>query len=305
MRWQGTLLLLALVAGQPLPAAAPEPGPVIEACVERASPKLKGLEALRAECTGLEQAIRDLKVGAFLPADWQQRISTRQLADLKELAGRYAQPAPQVQADPVNLQDIARGLPHPLATALTPWDLIKRWIPRWLVAQWPRVKQFFSRWHPAAHVSDDLLYGLMALLLVAAGVIVAIQLRAAGVFEPGEPRIRRPRPNAQPLPAEQTVDAAAIAAASTRLRPVMLLRSLVVSLSRSGRLDHERDLTCRELITTAHFDTSTQRELFARVVLFAERALYGDPGQPPPPLSDELLADAQGLTGQLLAAPHA
>jgi len=84
---------------------------------------------------------------------------------------------------------------------------------------------------------------------------------------------------------------------------VLLLRTLVVALVRSHRLDHERILTCRELVTAAHFDTREQRERFAALSVLAERGLYGVPGKDPPPQQDEVLAAAQALEGQLRAAP--
>jgi hypothetical protein len=55
----------------------------------------------------------------------------------------------------------------------------------------------------------------------------------------------------------------------------MLLRMLVQTLVRSGRLRTERSLTYRELCDRATFDDAGQRESFGRVAALAERTLYG------------------------------
>jgi hypothetical protein len=91
--------------------------------------------------------------------------------------------------------------------------------------------------------------------------------------------------------------------AGGQLRPERLLRLLVMALTKSHRLERDRDLTCRELITAARFDTPGQREIFSTVALLAEQTLYDDPSRAPA-LSDETLGQsARGLYGELLAAP--
>jgi hypothetical protein len=307
MRGQGTLVLpvLALIAAGSLRAEAPGAGPAVAACVERASADRKGLEALRADCPALEQALRDLKLDPFLPATWEERINTRQLADLNALTARYAQEAPRALADPGSLMEIARRLPHPAST-VTPLDVLRRWFWSWLGERWRAWSRFLPAWRPTGGQLSVVFYGLIGLVVTGAAVVIFNELRAAGVFGVQQSRRtlqRRPAP--QPKPAEQTLDAAAIAAAAPHLRPVLLLRALVAALSRSRRLQHERVLTCRELVTAARLDSSAQRELFSRVALLAEGSLYGDPGRPAPMLGDEVLAEASILTRQLLAAPHA
>jgi hypothetical protein len=78
---------------------------------------------------------------------------------------------------------------------------------------------------------------------------------------------------------------------------------LVAALTKSRRLERDRDLTCRELITAARFDTTAQREIFASVALRAEQILYGD-SERAPTLNDQKLGQsARALYGELLAAP--
>ena len=89
--------------------------------------------------------------------------------------------------------------------------------------------------------------------------------------------------------------------AAEHLRPALLLRLLVMALTRAHRLEREAIMTCRELITAAHFDNAAQRETFERVALLAEQGLYGDPKRAVAPLSPELLSNAGGLYRELVA----
>jgi hypothetical protein len=306
MRWRGTWVLWLLALNPPLNAQAPGPGPreAIKACIVRASPDLKGLDALRAECPGVAQAIWDLRLDTFLPADWPKRITPAQLGDLDALAARYAGKVPGALQDPVSLQDIARRLPRPPVYTTSPWEAFKHWLGSWLQAHWSEWARFLPAWQPTVAESALLLYGLVALVVLGAVAIIASELRAAGVFEAGQrSKLGSRRPDdEQAEPAEQMLDMAQIVGAAPHLRPVLTLRWLVAALMRSSRLGHERDLTCRELITKARFDTGAQQALFSRIALLAEGALYGA-APSAQPLNDALLADAQGLHGQLLVLP--
>ena len=84
-------------------------------------------------------------------------------------------------------------------------------------------------------------------------------------------------------------------------RPSAVLRSLIVLLRRSGRLQRERALTHRQLAASARFDDAAQRAQFERAALLAERCLYGRPE----PLNSEQLADALALHAQLAAGMQA
>jgi hypothetical protein len=90
-------------------------------------------------------------------------------------------------------------------------------------------------------------------------------------------------------------------AVAEHVRPEILLRVLVTALARSHRLERDRILTCRELISAARFDTKVQREIFTNIALLAEQALYGNPLSAAVSLDDTLLGDARGLYAQLSA----
>jgi hypothetical protein len=97
-------------------------------------------------------------------------------------------------------------------------------------------------------------------------------------------------------------DATELDALAAERKASMLLRMLVATLVRSGRLRTERGLTYRELSARANFDDAQQRESFRRVASLAERTVYG---------GRELTADevepvvaiARALDAQLRGAP--
>jgi hypothetical protein len=86
-------------------------------------------------------------------------------------------------------------------------------------------------------------------------------------------------------------------AAARNERPSILLKMLVATLVKTGRLQAERSLTHRELIGRAKFDDSSQRESFRRVAQLAERVVYG--GDEAPAELDEVVQAGRALHSQL------
>jgi hypothetical protein len=98
-----------------------------------------------------------------------------------------------------------------------------------------------------------------------------------------------------------TDDLADLDALSADLKAPALLRRLVATLVRSGRLRTERSLTYRELCTRARFDDAQQLDCFRRVAALAERTVYGygvsaEEVEP-------LVAAARALDAQLRGTP--
>ena len=297
------LVILGLTAGAPLRADSPPPRAVIRDCAQRAKPDLVGMEALGAACPDLADAIATLGLGAHLPRDWEDRVTPRALADWSALADRYDRSvAPLRSPDSSRLPTIARLL-RPPPEPLTLWERLKAWIGSWLDPerqQWPDWLRWPTQWRPG----KAWLFGLTAVVLIAALVVILMELRAARVLGPG--RRRRARPGRSPSNTHtgfaESEEPTQIDAAGGQLSPDRLLRLLVTALTRSHRLERDRDLTCRELITAARFDTAAQRETFTAVALLAEQMLYDEPGRAP--MNDETLGQrARGLYGELLTAP--
>ena len=297
------LVILGLTAGAPLRADSPNGHEVIRECAQRAKPALVGMDALRTDCPALAKAIQDLGLAAQLPWDWKKRVTPRVLADWSALADRYDRAAAPARPDSARLQTIAELL-RPPQPPPNWWERLKTWVRNWLDpehGQWPGWLRWPAKWRPG----NAVLYSLFGLVLITAAVVIAIEVRAAGVFGAG--RRRRVLPQRSATNTHSTTapleDLTAMDEAGGPLRPERLLRLLVTALTKSHRLERNRDLTCRELITAARFDTPAQREIFSTVALLAEQRLYGDPSRAPA-LNDEALGQsARGLYGELLAAP--
>ena len=298
------LVILGLTAGAPLRADSSPARAVIRDCAQQANPDLVGMKALGATCPELAKAVETLGLIAHLPEDWQDRVTPRTLADWSALADRYdgtvaAVPPP----DSSRLQTIARLL-RPPPEPLTWWERLKAWVGSWLDperGQWPDWLRWPTQWRPG----NALLYGLAGVMLIAVVIVIVIELRAAGVFGAGRRRRAPPRrsPTSTHTAFAESEEPTQNDAAGGPLSPDRLLRLLVTALTRSHRLERDRDLTCRELITAARFDTAAQRETFTTVALLAEQSLYDEPGRAPAPNDATLSQRARGLYGELLAAP--
>ena len=123
MGWRCALLLglLCLATGTPPkadPLASSEP---LHDCLQKASPRLRGIEALRAICPEIGPAVDELGLNALLPEDWKANISARAVGDLTALASRYSQTTPHALPSAARLQAIA-GLLEPPPSAATWWE---------------------------------------------------------------------------------------------------------------------------------------------------------------------------------------
>jgi hypothetical protein len=279
-------------------------------CAEAAEPGLRGLGALREACPGIEQALDQLGILPFLPTDWRRDLSPRALADFALLERRYADPVrwESVPPDARRLRSIALSLEPPRAPASW-WERLSSWARHWLEraggkeAGWLR---FLPTWTLGPRLLQVLLIALTVLVVAAAAALVVVEIRAAGSTAGLRSRLRvRRSTQGAASGAGESPDTASLAnldSAPVRDRPILLLRALVQALMRAHRLRRDRDLTCRELIAQARFDTSRQREDFEHVALLAERALYGGLQANPALISQEMLRSAQALHEELLIA---
>lgn len=295
--------LVTLPAGtwavaQPLPRT---PRALIAQCLSRAPATLKGLGALRGACPGIGHAIDDLGLGAFLPPDWRQALTPLALAHLDALAHRYDGSPPSSVPNAAALRALASGLKPP-APPPSLWDRLTSWAGRW-TTPWRGMLRRWLRSLGGETGSRGLLgvfFVLAGILLLTVIVVVAFELRAAGLIGCGRRPARRGArldtltpPEAAPWDGQDWKEAGE--------RPTRLLRLLVDALNRSHRIGRERHLTCREISAQARFDTERQRQDFAQVALLAERELYGPTA--PARVPEETLRAAQALHAGLLARP--
>jgi hypothetical protein len=298
----------ALAAGPPLrpPAAATltaDPLLAAQTALARCLAPAGGYGPGRhRSCPGIDGAIYGLPLLQFLPPHWHGTLSARELAAIAALARRYAGAPPSVRPSARALRAAALRLAQPAPRhALTLWDRLKLRVARYTAPFLRLLRHWLESWAPHASggTARRWVLGLGSLLLLALGVFIAMELRAAGLTRRGAKagsRARLPRalPACDGEPATDEPDWPRL----TR-HPAALLRLLVDALRLAGRVDRDRHLTCRELAAQARFDTELQRERFTRVARLAEQEIYG-PGTALE-MSEELVRGAVVLRTELLA----
>ncbi|HEX4269688.1 MAG TPA: hypothetical protein VHY36_17505 [Steroidobacteraceae bacterium] len=294
-RWQSGLALLALAMAGQVWAAPLNPRAAIARCAAQAGPMPRGIAALNKACPGVEDALAQLQLTAFMPTGWRKTLTAGGLTDVDTLLQRYSESQPEEPLRAAALRSIAAAL-VPRQPPVTWTGRIEAWIRhtllqplgRWLRSLGPRIR---STQHPQA-----IFFGLTALLLIAAVAVLAFELRGSGLTRLlGRPALPpRRRRSAADSTASPEPDWTHL-----RAQPARLLRLLVETLTRAHRLERERHLTCRELEAQARFDTEMERAGFAQVARLAEREIYGPPGIVV--LADETLRDVRTMHDRLLA----
>ncbi|MGA8094305.1 MAG: hypothetical protein WB823_08580 [Steroidobacteraceae bacterium] len=308
-RW---IVLAAALAGSmlcPLRADALDAHAAISRCAVTAGANLQGLDALRRACPGIDQAIASLGVGRLLPADWDKKASAATLRDLDALAQRYAVRPSSALPAASELRAIALPLQQPPAPSAwsSLWDHIKDRLrhlaPLEALLKWLHALPSGS---PGSGVRAVPLIGAGALILLGVAAMIYTGLRGEGPLGSGRRRrsdARRHSALTRVVTAEENAEDA-VDAAHALDHPGSALRMLIAALRRSRRIERDGNLTCREVLARAVFDTQGQREGFAAIALLAERELFGPRGFPLA-VPDELRPTLQTLYHQLLAAPAA
>jgi hypothetical protein len=292
---------LALAFAGLFASAAPAAAPldVVRECAASAPPTVSGLENLNAVCPQLDAALTALKLNEILFEGWQDKVTAHALRDAAVLTERYSESKPHRSLD----QGVLRGILGSYKSQQEPhswWHALEDWFKRWLahsnsfLASW--LNRFWDRWLSHAEVSPGFLklfaYGLTAVALAAAIVVIIRELNAAGMARRlvGVTWTRGERRDAS-----QVASAAEAAPVSS---VAALLRALVQRLLQSGRLEAERSLTHRELIARSVFDSEAQRIVFAGVARTAESQLYGSQDAAPEAL-EQVTRQGQALLLQL------
>lgn len=311
------IVLAAALAGWMLgPALYPRRADALDGhilifrCAAAAGANLQGMAALRKTCPGIDQAVASLGISSLLPAGWDKKASGEKLGDLAALTARYAGQPLSALPSASDLRTIALKLRQPQSPPSSPslWDHFKAWL-RLRLAPLAGLLKWW-RALPGGTAGS----GLQGLLLVTTGVliflgvaaIIVLELRAAGAWG----RWRRSRSDSRrrsgrmrSIATDGAIGGDADLACALE-QPASALRMLIEALRRSRRIERVGNLTCREVLDRAVFDTQAQREGFASIALLAERELFGPRGSPVR-VPDELRPTLQALYTQLLAVPAA
>lgn len=263
--------------------AAAQPADLIAACSDADTDAI-GLEALEATCPGLEHALVERGYAPFISESQLDELSVHSLVDLQRLTERYREPpaSPAAEIEIASLKPILQSLQQQERTQ-RPLSLFERFR-KWLRSVFDRPgsdsESWLSRWLEDVKVSEAvsraIVYGLVILVIVLAIAVLLNELRAAGLLR----RQARARKDAQMAP-DADLDPATMTLTdldkvALQDQPSVLLRMLVATLVKTGRLRTERSLTHRELGVRAMFDEAAQRESFQRVAALGERMIYGD-----------------------------
>jgi hypothetical protein len=279
------LLFAVMAAGsteiEPAVGVAASPAELVAKCSAIDAADAIGLQELEALCPGLEHALVELGAAPFVSEAQLDELSVHSLVDLQRLAQRYRQP-PQAANDIAvdSLGPILESLQQKQRTERpeTWFERLKKWLRTLLDRPQQESDSWLSRWledHSLPEkVRVGIVYGLIILVIGLAIAVVFNEARAAGLLKRGSQR-RRHVSGSDLAAAARPITLADLESAELRDRPSLLLRLLVSTLVKAGRLRADKSLTHRELSQRAVFDLAEQRESFGRVAVLGERLLYG------------------------------
>jgi hypothetical protein len=260
-------------------ALAQSEGParqVLEECVEALEPDVIGLEDIEATCPDIRVALEELGLTDLVSENQLSTLSRDGLHSISALVARYEQPPEREAIGSDALAPVLDSLRKPPVPeqSLSWYERFKRWLHEIFEQKEARAGQpsWLNRWlneHPLPEVvRSALLYGSVALLLLLAVGIIINEVRTAA-----RGRRRKSAAAAADITGELTPAAVADVEVGGE-RPSALLRLLIATLVKTGRLNGAQSLTHRELAKRARFDDSLQRESFQKVAQLAELEVF-------------------------------
>jgi hypothetical protein len=308
VRFSVFLVLLAIAPAAWSQAAGQDERPaleVIDQCSASADEETIGLTALEEECPGVTRALEQSGYLSLLSTASRDELDSYDLSDLLVVDSWYDDAAPADRdVDVATLGPILDSLRAQESERPPGWfERFKRWLRSMLEPQGGNPDDWLSRWLQETKIPNlvwtGILYVALAMLLGMTVLVIVNELRAAGLFYQ---RKTQPDEFAGGIVAAAGDAAADFDTLAVDRKASMLLRMLVATLIRSGRLRTERSLTHRELCARARFDDARQRESFQRVAALAERTVYGS-SEVPAEEVEPIVAAARDLDAQLRGAP--
>ena len=300
-RWLvASALATFAAAAPPQPASPQRPETILSQCATR-TPPVRGWEALRAECPGISAALTRLHLRTALAPQWRKTLDSRSLAGLSAVAQRYLGTPRSTRPDAAALRAASRAL-APRLPAASLWDRLRTGVESWTAPLSAALQHWLAslaRGRRRSSLLRVLLWTLGALFSAIALLSLYLGWRAGWLKRRTAPAARRGREGPardQPVRPAEEPDWSALAG-----QPSQVLQLLIATLVEAERLEHERNLTHRELGLRARFDTPLQREQFTHIALLAERQRFGAPGVNRIP--EPLLRSARMLRAQCSVAP--
>jgi hypothetical protein len=301
------LLAAPAVWSQTTGVAAGSPADIVARCIESDATETYGLEDLEMPCPGIEQALVELGYAPFLSEDQLDELSIYGLSDLQQFANRYAErPAPSgIPTDSLapilESLDAQRRAEQPLTLLAR----FKRWLRETFAERQDSSDSWLARWFEKIDVPETvtrvIVYVLIALVNILALAVLINELRAAGILRSKETLRKQSAGATDAMHPAQELTLADLDATPLAERPSALLRILVATLVKRGRLRAERSLTHRELVARVSLDDAAQRESFSHVSKLSERTIYGNASVSPDEI-DRVVQAGRELASQLAAA---
>ena len=276
---------------------------VLDECVRTLDGDVIGLDDIEEVCPGIRVALEELQITDLVSDSQLSVMGLDQLEGMSALVERYQNEPERAAIGVDTLDPVLESLRKPPVAeqSLSWFERFRRWL-REIFEKQPAQSgddSWLSRWldeHPLPElVRWGLIYGSIALVVLLALAIIINEVRTAT-------RGRRHKSEMQAAgalaPRGRTGPAALDVVGD---RPSALLRMLIATLVKTGRLNGAHSLTHRELAKRARFDDSTQRESFQKVAQLAEREVFS--GQDiASDAASEVLDVGRNLDEQLKAA---
>ena len=266
---------------------------VLEECVDALGPDVVGLEEIEATCPDVRTALEQLGLTDLVAVNQLSLLNRDGLNSLRALVSRYENEPERAAIGVDTLKPVLDSLRKPPVPeqSLSWYEKFKRWL-RQIFDQNPSQSgkdSWLSRWLDEHSLPEavrlGLLYGAVALVVLLGVGIVINEVRTA--LHGRRPKSASAVANAADVPGVHGATAPDLDLSGDR--PSSLLRMLIATLVKTGRLHDAQSLTHRELTKRARFDDSTQRESFQHIAQLAEREVFG--GQ-------EVASDALGEVRQ-------
>lgn len=278
---------------------------MLDDCASSLEEGVIGIEAIEEVCPGLEFALMDLGLARFI-APWQwDTLGAAGLRNLRVIEQRYRD-APESAAVAVDsLRSVLDSLQKPAQAeqSLGWFERFKRWLRGELDEQGADADSWLGRWRDEHQLSATaralIFYGAVILVVVLALIVIVNEIRAA---HKARRNVHRKQADVAAVGPHGVIATGAgdIDAAAHGDRPSLVLRMLVATLVKTGRLPAARSLTHSELTARARFDDVTQRESFQRVAQLAERMVYGGDSATTADL-EQVVQEGRALNTQLAA----
>jgi hypothetical protein len=267
-------VLMLLIGPAVLAQSEPSPRQVLDSCIDSLDHTIVGLENMDAACPGLRAAIGQLGIEPLLPDNQQVLLTHDGLINLRTLLERYERRIERDEIGVDSVHSVLEALREPTQAEHSPswYERFKRWVHEAFSGKEDQADPWLQRWLDEHPVSDavrlTLFYGVMALVILLAVLIVGNEIRAARSGR----RKARAAGVAADLQAALALDS--LAGVTRGERASALFRTLIGTLVTTGRLHGAQSLTHRELMSRARFDDSTQSESFRRVARLAEQEVF-------------------------------